>query len=307
MKLAGVVPPVGTPLLDGDRVDVAGLRRLVTYLMDAGVHGLLSNGTMGGFAFLRDEEQLRSIATTVETVNGKIPVLGGLGDTSTSRAVARAKEIERLGVDAISILPPFYFYATQTHLIKYFSDIAAAVSVPVYLYDNPVLTKNNIHPETIAELRSRIPHLHGVKESNQDCANLQTLIELMRGDEEFSILTGSEFLIVVGLQMGCSGCVGGLHNICPQIAVDLYNAFQAGDLALARQRQQDLVAAWQIFRYGAIWGAFDEALRWLGICERATGEPYTATVTNEDRAAIVAILEKHVRPSLAVPALSAEA
>ena len=262
---------------------------------------------MGGFAFLRDEEQLRSIATTVETVNGRIPVIGGLGDTSTSRAVSRAKEIQRLGVDAISILPPFYFYATQQHLIKYFSDIAAAVSVPIYLYDNPVLTKNNIHPETIAELRSQIPHLHGVKVSNQDCANLQTLIDLMRGDSEFSILTGSEFLIVVGLQMGCAGCVGGLHNICPQIAVDLYKAYQAGDLALARQKQQDLVAAWQIFRYGSIWGAFDEALRWLGICERATGEPYTTVVTEAERIAIAEILAKHVRPSMAVPALSAEA
>ena len=307
MRLAGVVPPVGTPLTDGDRVDVAGLQRLVTHLVDAGVHGLLSNGTMGGFAFLRDEEQLRSIATTVETVNGRIPVIGGLGDTSTSRAVSRAKEIQRLGVDAISILPPFYFYATQQHLIKYFSDIAAAVTVPIYLYDNPVLTKNNIHPETIAELRSRIPHLHGVKVSNQDCANLQTLIDLMRGDSEFSILTGSEFLIVVGLQMGCAGCVGGLHNICPQIAVDLYKAYQAGDLALARQKQQDLVAAWQIFRYGSIWGAFDEALRWLGICERATGEPYTTVVTEAERIAIAEILDKHVRPAMAAPAVSAEA
>ena len=105
----------------------------------------------------------------------------------------------------------------------------------------------------------------------------------MRADDEFSILTGSEFLIVVGLQMGCRGFVGGLHNVCPHIAVELYNAFRAGDLETARQKQQALIETWQIFRHGAIWGAFDEALRWLGLCERATGAPYVTALTPEEQ------------------------
>lgn len=298
MQLHGVVPPIGTPLTENDRVDTAGLTRLAHYLVDAGVHGILANGTMGGFAFLKNEEQLRSIATTVEAVNGRVPVMGGLGETSTSRAVAMAKEIAAQGVDALSMLPPFYFYGTQDHLMAYFSEIAAAVDIPVYLYDNPVLTKNPIHPETIAKLRSRIPHLRGIKVSNQDCVNLQNILTLMKGDEEFSILTGSEFLIVVALQMGCHGCVGGLHNVCPRIAVELYEAYRGGDLEKARERQQELKDAWQIFQYGSIWGAFDEALRWLGICERATGAPYVTALREEERSAVVGILEKHVRPYL---------
>jgi 4-hydroxy-tetrahydrodipicolinate synthase len=299
MKLHGVVPPIGTPLTHDDEVDVAGLKRLTNYLVEAGVHGILANGTMGGFAFLADDQQLRSVATTTGAVNGRIPVIGGVGETSTSRAVKMAKRIAAEGVDAISVLPPFYYYATQDHLIAYFSDIAAAVDVPVFLYDNPALTKNNIQPATIAELRSRIPHLMGIKVSNQDCVNLQTLIELMRSDEDFSILTGSEFLIVAGLQMGCSGFVGGLHNICPHIAVELYKAYRTGDLETARQRQQSLIETWQIFKHGAIWGAFDEALRWLGLCERATGAPYTTALSAEERSTVHAILERHVRPCIA--------
>ena len=108
---------------------------------------------------------------------------------------------------------------------------------------------------------------------------------------EFAILTGSEFLIVAALQMGCHGCVGGLHNICPRIAVELYDAFRTGDLDTARQRQQSSIEAWQIFKHGAIWGAFDEALRWLGVCERATGDPYVTQLTADERAAVRAILE----------------
>ena len=301
MNLAGVVTPIGTPLLEGDRVDTAGLRRLVDHLLTAGVHGVLANGTMGGFAFLRDEEQLRSIATTVEAISGRIPVIGGLGETSTARAVPLARQIAAQGVDAISLLPPFYYYASQDQLIAYFSDIAAAVDLPLYLYDNPALTKNHIHPETVALLRQRIPRFCGIKVSNQDCVNLQTLIELMRPDPQFTIFTGSEFLIVVALQMGCHGFVGGLHNLCPHLAVGLYKAFQAGDLATARQRQQDLIETWQLFKYGSIWGAFDEALRWLGICERATGEPYVSRLTADERDRVHAILAKHCQP-YAVPA-----
>ncbi len=93
MKIRGVVPPVGTPLKQDDSVDEQGLRRLNRYLLDAGVHAIFANGSMGGFAFLSDDEQVRSVATTVSEVNRRVPVIGGIGDTSTSRAVRMAKRI----------------------------------------------------------------------------------------------------------------------------------------------------------------------------------------------------------------------
>ena len=111
-------------------------------------------------------------------------------------------------------------------------------------------------------------------------------------------LTGSEFLIVVSMQMGCVGFVGGLHNICPQIAVALYRAFLSGDMEQTRKLQRDLTATWQIFRYGNIWGAFDEALRYLGIAQRATGAPYISKVTTEEAQIIRATLDEYVKPYL---------
>lgn len=298
-KLAGVVPPIGTPVTEQDRVDQPALRRLTRYLVDAGVNAILANGTMGGFAFLTDEEQVRAVSVVVSEVNGAIPVMGGIGETSTSRAVRKAKQIAQEGVTHLTILAPYYFFATQDNLHAFFSEIAAAVDLPIFLYDNPVLTKNSIHPETVARLRQEIPHLVGIKESNQDCVNLQKLIELNASDD-FSILTGSEFLIVVGLQMGCDGFVGGLHNICPQIAVALYKAYQRGDLEGARNAQRELTATWELFRYGNIWGAFDEALRYLGIADRATGAPYVSKITPDDAAKVHAIIDQYVKPYSAV-------
>jgi 4-hydroxy-tetrahydrodipicolinate synthase len=249
---------------------------------------------MSGFAFLTDAEQLRTVETVVDEVNGKVPVMAGLGETSTSRAIPKARDLARTGARYISVLPPFYFLAQQQHLLAYFARIADVVDLPIVLYDNPVLTKNPLQPETVVELRRRVPNVIGVKESNQDCINLQRLLSLTQADQQFAILTGSEFLILVGLQMGIDGCVGGLHNICPHVAVELYDAFRKGDLETARARQDALIEIWQIFNYGSVWGAFDEALRWLGICERATGEPYVTVLCEEERVRVDAILERHL-------------
>jgi 4-hydroxy-tetrahydrodipicolinate synthase len=160
------------------------------------------------------------------------------------------------------------------------------------------MTKNAIHPETVAELRRRIPKIVGIKESNQDCVNLQALLDLMRGDEGFSVLTGSEFLIVVALQMGCSGFVGGLHNLCPHLAVALYKANCEGRIDDAKRLQRDLIQTWQLFQYGSIWGAFDESLRYLRIAKRATGAPYVTKLTDEETVKVHDILDRYVVPYL---------
>lgn len=293
-KLAGVIPAIGTPLTDGDRTDVPRLRRLTRFLLDGGSSGIFVNGSMGGFAFLSDLEQLRAIAAVVEEVNGQVPVMGGLGETSTSRAVPRAREIAGLGVDYLTVLPPFYFRPAQEHMRGFFLDIIAAVEVRVFIYDNPVSTKVQIHPETIAEIRRQAPRLAGVKESNQDCINLQNLLNLMRGDPDFAVLTGSEQLALVGLQMGVDGCIGGLYNLCPRIAVDLYEAFRSGDIDTARQRQRQILDLCGIFHYGHIWGAFDEALRFLGLGERATGAPFVSELAPEDRRQVRELLARHL-------------
>ncbi len=297
-KLRGVIPPVGTPLTPEGRVDVLGLRRLTRRLLDAGCHGLFANGSMSGFAFLTDEEQLRAVETVVDVAEGKIPVMAGVGELSTPRAVKRAREMAALGASHISLLAPIFYLAQQEHLVRYFSDIAASVDIPIVLYDNPVLTKNPIQPETILLLKDKIPSLVGVKESNQDCVNLQQLLSLTRGDGSFSVLTGSEFLIVVGLQMGVDGCVGGVHNICPETAVKLFQAFERGDIEAALEHQRVLGEVWRVFNYGNVWGGYEEALRYLGICDWAAGEPYVTELTAAERADVHAILDRYVKPGL---------
>ena len=160
-----------------------------------------------------------------------------------------------------------------------------------------VLTKNPLQRETILELRRRVPNGIGVKESNQDCVNMQRLLALTRDERGLPVLTGSEFLILAGLQMGVHGCVEGLHNLCPHIVAGLYEASRLGDLETARERQTELIELWRIFNCGRIWGVFDEALHWLGIFRRAMGAPYITTLSEEEHAKVHAIVARYLSGS----------
>ena len=249
-KVRGVVVPIATPLEAGDRVDEAGLRRLTRYVVNAGVHGILVNGSMGGFAFLTDGEQERSISIVLDEVSGAIPVLAGLGETSTSRAVRRARKFASAGVHSLSVLAPFYFFAAQEHLVKYLQRDRGVCGVP----DIP-LRQPDAHQESHSSrdgrrvATARPDDRRASRRATRTAPTFRSCCGCSREDPRFSILIGSESLLVVALQMGCDGFVGGLHNICPALAVAFYDAFVAGDLQRARDLQQQLVDAAEIFRY----------------------------------------------------------
>jgi len=288
MKLKGIVPPIGTPVTTDERVDEKGLRNLVRYLLDGGVHGIFANGTMGCCALLSDAEQLRSIEIVADEVNGKVPVVAGVSDSGTRRVIDKIKAVERLNIDYLTAVPPYYFMLTQDSAMRFFRDAAEAAQKPFLLYNNPYLTKFDFTIPSLIEL-AKEPNIVGLKETNQDCNRWTKLFEAFRGQDDFSILLGTELLIPQGLMMGADGAIGGAHNIAPGFGVELYNATIAGKHDLAFELSRKLARICDIFQYGDIWGGFEAALQLLGLCEKVTLEPYKAA-TDEDRASVKEIL-----------------
>jgi 4-hydroxy-tetrahydrodipicolinate synthase len=133
MKLSGVIVPHVTPLTRDERLDTAGLERLLEFQLRAGVHGIFSNGSMGGFAFFPDAMQLETIARTVEIVRGRVPVLAGISDTSTTRTRARMRDAAGLGADAFVLLPPFYYLCRQDEIERFFRTMADESPLPIVL------------------------------------------------------------------------------------------------------------------------------------------------------------------------------
>lgn len=290
MKLKGIVPPIGTPITADERIDEKGLRKLVRYLLDSGVHGIFVNGTMGCFALLRDAEQLRGIEIVADEVDGKVPVVAGVSDTGTKRVIEKIKAVERLKVDYLTAVPPYYFMLTQESAMRFFRDVAQAAQRPLLIYNNPYLTKFDLEIGSIRQLATE-PNIVGLKETNQDCNRWTKLFEAFREQDDFSILLGTELLIPQGIMMGADGIIGGAHNIAPEIGVKLYEASAAGNYELASELNRTIGKICKIFQYGHIWGGFEAALQLLGICEKTVFAPYE-TASAEDKAQVQAILEE---------------
>jgi 4-hydroxy-tetrahydrodipicolinate synthase len=274
MALKGIIPPIGTPVTSDERVDEKGLRNLVNYLIEGGVHGIFVNGTMGCFALLSDAEQMRLIDIVVDEVKGRVPVIAGVSDSGTKRVIGKIKEVGKLSVDYITAVPPYYYKLTQEQGKNFFRDMANASEVPVYLYNNPYLTNLDLDIASIVELADE-PNIIGLKETNQDVNRWTNLFDALKG-KDFDLFFGTELLIPQCLMMGANGVIGGAHNIAPRIAADLYDAFIAKDYETAFAKSRDLKKVCEVFQVGDIWGGFEAALQLLGICDKTTIAPYLA-------------------------------
>ena len=292
-KLKGVIVPLGTPLTSDERIDEKGMRKLTRYVLDGGVHGVFVLGAMGGFNFLEDEEKIRAIEIVVDEVNGKVPVIAGTSDTSTARVIKNARIAQKTKADAVAILPPYYGSLKQKQIINFYSKIAEEVNIPLFIYNNPFSTRNPIEPETVFEL-SKSENIVGIKDSSQNFFNYQQLIRHFKNKKDFSILLGTEFLITIGLILGADGIIGGLHNICPKIAVELYNAVMKKEYERAYEFQERLIKLWDIFKYGDIWGGFEVALRFLGICDKVTAEPFRSIKDKKEIEKVESILKRYL-------------
>ncbi len=280
MKLHGMVPPIGTPILEDETVDEKGLRKLVNHLIDGGVDGVFVNGSMGCFALLTDDEQIRAIEIVADEVNGRVPVVAGISDTSTKRVIAKTKQVEKFKVDFVTAVVPYFFRLTQQQGKRFFQEVANASQKPLLIYNNPYLTPLDFEVGTLLELAEE-PNIVGLKDSNQDFNRLVGLFDSFRGKDDFTIMLGTELLIPQGLMMGADGAIGGAHNISPKVAADLYAAHLVGDYATATEKSRILAKICNIFQYGSIWGGFEAALQLLGICEKSVFEPYQSATAEE--------------------------
>jgi 4-hydroxy-tetrahydrodipicolinate synthase len=294
-KLRGVIVPIGTPVDQRERVDEKGLRKLARHLIDAGVHAILANGSMGGFAHLEDSEQLKCVEIVLDEVGRRIPVIANVGETGTRRVLRMTSEMERLGPDYLAVLPPFYFLMTQEELKAFYWEILDSVTTPTFVYNSPVATKLDLAFETICEL-SRHPNAVGIKDSKQDFDKWMRMVWRFR-ETPFSVCVGTELLAAPALAMGCDGVIAGLHNICPRIAVELYEAVRAARFSRADELQRKLSDLFAIFQIGGVWGAFELALRRLGICDKATIKPFGPIENSDVEAQILEILASHLEVS----------
>lgn len=236
----GIVPPIVTPVDSHENVDAEGLKQVIQYVMDGGVHGIFVNGSNGEFYGLDFENQKKAVQVTVEEVNGKIPVYAGASAITTRECIKLAKMAESAGADALTVLTPMFIQPTEQELFDHFATIAKSCELPIILYNNPGKTNNIITPSLLERLVD-IENICGVKNTSMDFSMTMKYIEATAERNDFAVFGGIDYYIYATLCHGGAGSVAGTANVAPRLVVEIYDCYSKGDHLGALNAQKALM------------------------------------------------------------------
>jgi 2-dehydro-3-deoxy-D-pentonate aldolase len=283
-RIRGIVPPILTPLSAPDTLDVAGLERLVEHILGGGVHGLFVLGTTGEGPSLSYRLRGELITRACKQVARRVPVLVGITDTSFAESINLARHAAEAGADALVLAPPYYFPSGQPELVDYIRHLVGELSLPLFLYNMPAMTKTVIEPDTLRAV-SDLPGIVGVKDSSGDLAYYGQVLAVAKQRPDWSVLIGPEAMLQKSLDLGGDGGVAGGANLCPRLFVDLFNAFENNDAALGAKLQVQIETLDKLYRVGrhtsSIIKGLKCALSLSGICSDVMAEPFNRFGTPE--------------------------
>jgi 4-hydroxy-tetrahydrodipicolinate synthase len=209
--------------------------RLVRRQIEAGIDFLVPCGTTGESPTLTDKEHLRIVEIAIDEARGKVPVLAGAGGNDTAHVIKMARECEALGANGILSVSPYYNKPTQEGLYQHFKAIAAAVHVPVILYNIPGRTGVNVEPSTIKRL-AEIENITGVKEASGNISQMAALLADV--PEDFIVLSGDDGITLPLMALGGRGLISVTSNEIPAEMTQIVKLALANDFAAARKIHQ---------------------------------------------------------------------
>jgi dihydrodipicolinate synthase/N-acetylneuraminate lyase len=240
----GVFPYLVSPVRESGEVDAPVLARLCDDLIGAGVHGLTPLGSTGEFAYLNAAQRRRVVEVTIEAARARVPVVAGVASTSTTEAVAQAREYERLGASGILAILEAYFPIPDEGVYAYFKAIAEAVSLPVVLYTNPNFQRSDLSLPVIERL-SRIDNIGYLKDASSNTGRLLSILNRVEG--RLQVFAASSHVPACVMLLGGVGWMAGPACVAPRQSVELYELCRKGDWAAAMEKQRPLWALNQAF------------------------------------------------------------
>lgn len=292
--LQGVIPPMVTPLSDRDTIDTAGTERLLNHVIDGGVAGVFVLGTTGEAPSLSYRLRRDFIQLSSRIVDGRVPMLVGITDTSFVESVELAQVAKDAGAAAVVLSTPYYFPAGQTELEQYVDRIVEELPLPLMLYNIPSLTKVAFEIDTVRRL-AKHERIVGVKDSGGDMDYFRELLTLKEVRPDWTMLVGPEHLLAESVQAGGDGGVNGGANIFPKLFTAQFAAAQAGDTARVAVLQEQIEALQPIYDVGKYASKFIKATKCAlsikGICSDHMAEPFNHFFEPE-RQKVAAIIEQ---------------
>jgi 4-hydroxy-tetrahydrodipicolinate synthase len=284
----GAIAAAVTPFDSNYNLDLEALKTLAHYLVNNGVHGIMTTGGTGEFPSLSRDEKAAVTRAVVEVVAGHVPVIAGTAAPSTWETIQLSRDAADAGADAVIVTAPYYFPLPDRALYEHYRAVAAGAGVPVVVYNNPLYTGNNLSPDLILSLLE-LPEVIGLKQSN---ANLGDLVEILsRAKPGKSICTGIDSQFVPALSVGAHGIYSTAAAVIPAIMSRIYDDYVHGRTADAIGRHMAAQAFNRFLEYEPGYVApCKEALRLLGI-PAGPVRPPLPELTDQEKAAIRASLQ----------------
>ncbi len=232
-EITGVLPALVTPFDENEVFDEGRMRAIVDFLVNRGVDGLYVTGSTGEAFMMSPEERKRVLEVVTDEVKGRVPVIAHIGAIATHLSIDLARHAEKVGADALSSVPPFYWGFAQDQVVSYYTDITAATGLPMCAYNVPLA---GLFGYDLIKRLADIPGVEGIKYT------APTHFEIMRLKAEigpdFIIYSGSDEMAMSGLGFGADGIIGSFYNCIPEVFLALYAAVRAGNVQEAKRLQE---------------------------------------------------------------------
>jgi 4-hydroxy-tetrahydrodipicolinate synthase len=227
----GVYPAVTTQFNPDYSIDHQENSKMLEQLILEGVHGIIVCGTVGENCSLSAKEKREVMQNAVKTVNGRVPVLSGVAETTTALAVTYAQDADELGIDGLMVLPGMVYRSTEAEAVFHYQQVARATQLPIMIYNNPVTYGVDVSIESMKILAEE-ENIVSVKEATEDTRRISELFREF-GDR-FVVFGGVDDIALESLMLGATGWISGLTNVFPKESVAIYNLAQAGKYEQAR-------------------------------------------------------------------------
>ena len=242
LKMPRLITAMITPFDDRLQVNYAKAAEVAEHLVQNGTEGIVVAGTTGESPVLSDEEKLRLFATVKEQVGSRVSVWAGTGSNNTQHSIELSREAEKLGVDGVLLVGPYYNKPSQEGLYQHFRAIAEAINIPAMVYNIPSRTSSNILPETIARL-AQIDNIVALKESSGDMNQVSQLAYLL--PEGMKVYSGDDSLTLPMMALGAYGVVSVASHLVGKDIQRMITAFNNGD---TREATRIHLALYPIFK-----------------------------------------------------------
>lgn len=231
----GIITALVTAFGDDGKLSEERLRKSTEFQIANGVHGLCPTGGTGEPLSLSEDEYNRALEIVIDQAKGRIPITAGVLLVDQAMTIRIAKHAAKAGAAAVMLIPPYFVRTSQRQVFKHFSDIAAATEIPLIVFNTPSRSGVSLEPDFVVRLAKEVDAFVGIKEGSGLLANVQSIVR--DAPPEFCVLQASDVLQVATWAMGGKGGIVAIGNLIPDVFIQMWNAFQRGDLATARDLQ----------------------------------------------------------------------